>query len=84
MALQIITFHVLTSSVNAIVMYIQEYANGYYDIKSLLTSDDLMTIAAENKATKKEIDAEEQKVKKQRKPVKVGMILNQDVYATLS
>ena len=45
--------------------------NGYYNIKSSLTSQDLLTIADENKITKTEIDAEEQEVKQQRRPVKV-------------
>ena len=53
------------------MIHLQEYAYGYYGIKSVLTSKDLKTIAGENKLTKIETDEEEHEVKQERKPVKV-------------
>ena len=53
------------------MIHLQEYAYGYYDIKSILTSKDLKTIAGENKLTKIETDKEECEVKQERQPVKV-------------
>ena len=53
------------------MIHLQEYAYAYYDIKSILTSKDLKTIAGENKLTKLETDKEECEVKQERQPVKV-------------
>lgn len=49
----------------------QEYAYGYYNIKSDFTSDDMEKIATENETTKKEIDEENSYYSSLSKPVKV-------------
>ncbi|GFO20400.1 malate dehydrogenase, cytoplasmic [Plakobranchus ocellatus] len=47
----------------------QEYAKAYYDLESDMNSFDMRTISDENKATKNELDQEEQEFKALSKPV---------------
>ena len=49
----------------------QEYANGYYGIKSSFISDDMQKIAGENLHTKNELDEEERQRQALSKPVHI-------------